>query len=99
VLAGPSGVGKSTLVRSLLARRPDLWFSVSATDRAPRTDEVDGVDYRFLSTEEFGRLRDEGGFLEWFDVYGDLKGTPDAPVLTKPVGDGDLRDCLAKLLA
>jgi guanylate kinase len=53
---------------------------VSATDRPPRTGEVDGVDYRFLSTEEFARLRDEGGFLECFDVYGDLKGTPRAPV-------------------
>ncbi len=53
---------------------------MSATDRPPRTGEVEGVDYRFLSTEEFARLRDEGGFLEWFEVYGDLKGTPRAPV-------------------
>jgi len=53
---------------------------VSATDRPPRPDEVDGVDYRFLSRAEFEALRDAGGFLEWFDVYGDLKGTPRAPV-------------------
>jgi guanylate kinase len=80
VLAGPSGVGKSTLVRALLARRPELFWSVSATDRAPRPGEVDGVDYRFLTHDEFCRLRDDGGFLEWFEVYGDLKGTPRAPV-------------------
>jgi guanylate kinase len=53
---------------------------VSATNRAPRPDEVDGRDYHFISTEEFERLRDEGGFLEWFEVYGDLKGTPRAPI-------------------
>lgn len=64
----------------MLARRPDLWWSVSATDRPRRDGEADGVDYRFLTTEEFARLRDEGGFLEWFEVYGDLKGTPRAPV-------------------
>lgn len=73
-------MGKTTLVRELRARRPDLWWSVSATNRAPRAGEVDGVDYHFISTEEFVRLRDEGGLLEWFDVYGDLKGTPRAPV-------------------
>jgi guanylate kinase len=67
-------------VRALRDRRPDLWWSVSATDRAPRAGEIDGVDYRFLTHEEFCRLRDEGGFLEWFEVYGDLKGTPRAPV-------------------
>ncbi len=67
-------------MRRLRDRRPDLWWSVSATDRPPRPDEVDGVDYRFLDHDEFCRLRDEGGFLEWFDVYGDLKGTPRAPV-------------------
>jgi guanylate kinase len=53
---------------------------VSATDRPPRPGEVEGRDYRFLSTEEFERLRDGGGFLEWFEVYGDLKGTPRAPI-------------------
>jgi guanylate kinase len=53
---------------------------VSATDRAPRPDEVDGRDYRFVSSDAFQRTRDEGGFLEWFEVYGDLKGTPRGPI-------------------
>jgi len=50
------------------------------TNRAPRADEVDGRDYHFLSTDEFEALRDAGGLLEWFEVYGDLKGTPRAPI-------------------
>ena len=53
---------------------------MSATDRPPRPGEVGGRDYLFLSTEEFERRRDDGGFLEWFEVYGDLKGTPRAPI-------------------
>ena len=80
VLAGPSGVGKGTVVRRLLEREPGLWFSVSANTRAPRPTERDGVDYLFLTRAEFEELRDGDGFLEWFDVYGDLKGTPRAPV-------------------
>lgn len=80
VLAGPSGVGKGTIVRKLLEREPRVWFSVSATTRPRREGEVDGREYLFLDRTEFERLRDEGGFLEWFDVYGDLKGTPRTPV-------------------
>jgi guanylate kinase len=67
-------------VQRLLARDPRLWFSVSATTRARREGEVDGRDYLFLGRSEFEQLRDAGGFLEWFDVYGDLYGTPRAPV-------------------
>ena len=80
VVAGPSGTGKGTVLRELRSREPRLWFSVSATDRGRRADERDGRDYLFMSPEEFRRIRDEGGFLEWFDVYGDLKGTPRGPV-------------------
>jgi len=80
VFAGPSGVGKGSLVRRLREQDPRLWFSVSLNTRAPRPGEVDGVDYRFCDREEFERLRDEGGLLEWFQVYDDLKGTPRAPV-------------------
>jgi guanylate kinase len=76
VLAGPSGVGKGTIGRGLLTQEPSLAWSVSATTREPRPGEVDGVDYRFISRDEFERLRDAGGFLEWFEVYGQLKGTP-----------------------
>jgi guanylate kinase len=67
-------------VRKLLELEPGLWFSVSATTRPRRSGETDGKDYLFLDRSEFERIRDEGGFLEWFDVYGDLKGTPRAPV-------------------
>lgn len=67
-------------MRELLARDPRLWFSVSMTDRAPRPGEVEGRDYRFVDREEFCAVRDAGGLLEWFEVYGDLKGTPRAPI-------------------
>lgn len=67
-------------MRKLLELEPRLWFSVSATTRPRRGGETDGKDYVFLDRHEFERIRDEGGFLEWFDVYGDLKGTPRAPV-------------------
>jgi guanylate kinase len=80
VLAGPSGVGKGTIVARLRTEVPDLWESVSCTTRAPRPGEVDGVDYRFLTRADFEALRDAGGFLEWFEVFGDLKGTPRGPV-------------------
>jgi len=67
-------------VRKLLELEPRLWFSVSATTRPLRAGETDGKDYLFLDRREFERIRDEGGFLEWFEVYGDLYGTPRAPV-------------------
>jgi guanylate kinase len=53
---------------------------VSATDRPPRPDEVEGRDYHFVSHESFETMRDRGGFLEWFEVYGDRKGTPRDPI-------------------
>jgi guanylate kinase len=80
VLAGPSGVGKGSIVRGLLEREPNLWFSVSMNTRKQRPGEQDGVDYWFVTRAEFERIRDDGGFLEWFEVYDDLKGTPKAPV-------------------
>jgi guanylate kinase len=80
VIAGPSGAGKGTIVQGLKEREPALRWSVSWTTRAPRAGEVDDLDYHFATREEFERLRDGGGFLEWFEVYSDLYGTPDAPV-------------------
>lgn len=80
MLAGPSGAGKGTVGRALLARVPQLEWSVSATTRAPRPGERDGVDYHFMTRGDFERLRDDDGLLEWFEVYGQLKGTPRAPV-------------------
>jgi guanylate kinase len=76
VLAGTSGAGKGTVGARLRAQDPSLHWSVSWTTRAQRPDEINGVDYRFVTREEFERLRDAGGFLEWFAVYDDLKGTP-----------------------
>lgn len=82
VLSGPSAVGKSTVVRCLRERIPDLHFSVSATTRAPRPGEVDGVDYHFISPAEFQRLIDEGELLEWAEIHGGLhrSGTLAQPV-------------------
>lgn len=80
VLAGTSGAGKGTIGKALRARDPNLRWSVSWANRPPRPGERDGVDYHFRTTEEFEKLRDAGGFLESFDVYGDLKGTPREPV-------------------
>ena len=63
-------------MRGLRASDPGLRWSVSWTTRAKRAGEVEGADYHFVTRAEFERLRDAGGFLEWFEVYGDLKGTP-----------------------
>jgi guanylate kinase len=76
VVAGPSGVGKSTLIARALAANPRWMFSVSATTRRPRPGEADGKQYYFVSREEFIRRTAERGFLEYADVYGELYGTP-----------------------
>ncbi|HEX7187266.1 MAG TPA: guanylate kinase [Actinomycetes bacterium] len=81
VLSGPSGVGKSTVVRVLRDHHPELWVSVSATTRFPRPAEIDGVHYHFVSRERFQQLVAEDGFLEWAEFAGNLYGTPRKPVL------------------
>ena len=83
VLSGPSAVGKSTVVRRLREEVPDLYFSVSATTRAPRPGEVEGQDYHFVSPERFQQLIDNGELLEWAEIHGGLQrsGTLAAPVL------------------
>jgi guanylate kinase len=80
VLSSPSGAGKTTLSRRLLAVEPALSLSVSATTRAQGAGEVDGTDYHFLSIPEFERRRDAGEFLEWAEVFANFYGTPRAPV-------------------
>jgi len=83
VLSGPSGVGKSTVVRELRASHPEVWLSVSATTRFPRPGESDGVHYHFVTDEKFAELVDEGGLLEWAEFAGHRYGTPRAPVLER----------------
>ena len=84
VLAGPTAVGKGTVSAAIRARHPDIWLSVSATTRAPRPGEVDGVHYRFMGEEEFSRLIEDGQMLEWAVVHGRNKyGTPRGPVEEK----------------
>lgn len=76
VLSSPSGAGKTTLAKRLLAAEPgNIRMSVSVTTRAPRPGEVDGVDYRFLGKQEFARLRDAGALLEWAEVFENFYGT------------------------
>jgi guanylate kinase len=75
VISAPSGSGKTTLVRKLLAAFPDLRFSVSFTTRPPRGAERDGVEYHFVSREEFEKRTRTGEFLEWAEVHGNLYGT------------------------
>ena len=76
VLSGPSGAGKSTVIAALMRLRSDIRFSVSATTRAPRPGEEDGVDYFFRTHEEFARMIDEGAFLEHAAYVGNCYGTP-----------------------
>jgi guanylate kinase len=82
VLAGPSGVGKSSIVDELRRRLPQLHFSVSATTRDPRPGEVDGRDYHFVGPAGFDRLIERGELLEWAEIHGGLQrsGTPRGPV-------------------
>lgn len=77
VLAGPTAVGKGTIVKRLVERFDDVWVSVSATTREPRPGEEDGREYFFVSEAEFTRMVDAGEFLEWATVHGSHRyGTP-----------------------
>lgn len=80
VITGPSGVGKGTLVAALRRRHPQIWLSVSATTRAPRSGEQDGEHYFFMSREQFEQQVAAEGLLEWAEFAGNLYGTPRAPV-------------------
>lgn len=77
VLSAPSGGGKSTIVKQVMADLPGLVFSVSHTTRNPRPGEVDGRDYHFVSRAEFNSIRQQQppGFLEWAEVHGNMYGT------------------------
>jgi guanylate kinase len=75
IVAAPSGGGKTSLVKALLAREPQISLSVSYTSRAPRPGEIDGVHYHFVSRDTFEAMVARGEFFEHFVVHGDLKGT------------------------
>src|SRR5579875_2696519 len=80
VIAAPSGAGKSTITRALLDTEPELTLSVSATTRARRAGEIEGVHYHFRTQAEFDAMVQAGELLEWARVYGRCYGTPRAPV-------------------
>lgn len=80
ILSSPSGAGKSTMARRLMAWDPSLSFSVSATTRAPRPEEAEGVDYYFRTREAFGKMVLDGEMLEHAEVFGNHYGSPRAPV-------------------
>jgi guanylate kinase len=80
ILSSPSGAGKSTLARRLMAWDPNISFSVSATTRAPRPGETDGREYHFRTRAEFQKMVDAQQMLEHAEVFGNLYGTPKAPV-------------------
>jgi guanylate kinase len=81
VLSSPSGAGKTTLARRLLAADPEIRMSVSVTTRKPRRGEVDGKDYVFVSRAEFEKLKKGRKLLEWAEVFGHHYATPRAPVI------------------
>ena len=91
IVSSPSGAGKSTISRKLLASDAGLEMSVSATTRPPRPGEVDGQDYHFVEVEQFRQMVAENDFLEWAHVFGNRYGTPRAPV-EKALSEG--RDVL-----
>lgn len=80
VLSSPSGAGKSTMAKRLLANDPQISLSVSATTRKPRAGEIDGQDYHFVDQDRFDLMVETGQFLEWATVFGNRYGTPRGPV-------------------
>lgn len=81
ILSAPSGAGKTTILRKVMTQMQNLAFSVSHTTRTPRSGEQDGVDYHFVSVDEFQRMRGQKLFLEWAEVHGNFYGTSRLTVL------------------
>lgn len=90
VVSGPSGVGKSTMCNRLREEFPSIVVSTSVTSRAPRHNEVDGVDYDFVDTHTFKRMIDENAFVEWAEVHGNYYGTTRAVVHEHLSADHDV---------
>ena len=89
MVSAPSGAGKTTLVERI-RRNPNLFYSVSCTTRAPRTGEIDGQDYQFLSDADFRERIEKGDFLEHAHVHGDYYGTLREPVVTNLKSGNDV---------
>ncbi|MGO9543897.1 MAG: guanylate kinase [Rhodomicrobium sp.] len=90
ILSSPSGAGKTTLARALLDSAAGLAHSISVTTRSPRAGETEGVDYFFVTRERFENARDAGELIEWAEVFGNLYGTPAAPVKQALAGGKDI---------
>ncbi|HEX4842488.1 MAG TPA: guanylate kinase [Limnobacter sp.] len=90
IVSAPSGAGKSSLVKALLAEVPGIGLSISNTTRKARPGEVDGKDYHFISQPEFEAIRDQDGFLEWAHVHGNYYGTSKAWVESQMAQDRDV---------
>lgn len=90
VMSSPSGAGKTTLSRSLLASDPNISMSISVTTRAARPGEVNGHDYHFITKEKFAALRDSSELLEYAEVFGNFYGTPRQPVESALQQGGDV---------
>jgi len=90
VVAAPSGAGKTSLVAAMLRERPGVELSVSATTRAPRPGEREGVDYVFIDAAEFERRREAGEFLEWARVHGNCYGTSRAWIESRMAAGADI---------
>ena len=90
ILSGPSGSGKSSISREIMRRHPDISFSISCTTRAPRGTEKDGVEYYFISREEFRRRIEEDLFIEYAEVHGNYYGTLKSEVLDRVAAGTDV---------
>lgn len=90
IVSAPSGAGKSSLVKALLAEVSGIGLSISSTTRPARPGEQDGVDYHFIGVPQFEHLREEGGFLEWAHVHGNYYGTSKAWVESQMAADRDV---------
>jgi len=80
IVSAPSGSGKTTIINAVLDKRPDIYFSVSATTRKPRPGEVDGREYSFITKKEFKRMIDAGEFIEYANYAGNYYGSPLLPI-------------------
>ena len=75
IVSAPSGAGKTSLCKEVVTRVPDLHFSISYTTRSPRPNEINGIDYHFVSPEKFRSMIEEGQLVEWTEIYGNFYGT------------------------